>query len=146
VERIRLAGILHDIGKIGIPDWILHKPGPLDEAEWAEVKRHPEMGARIAASAKLDEISEWILCHHERVDGAGYPAGLPLGEIPIEARILAVADAYEAMTAERVYKPAMRASEAEAELRRQAGAQFDTAVVDALLGAISVDSPRPAAL
>src|SRR4051794_1349577 len=69
VERIRLAGILHDIGKIGIPDWILHKPGPLDESEWAEVRKHPEMGARIAASAKLDDISEWILCHHERVDG-----------------------------------------------------------------------------
>jgi two-component system cell cycle response regulator len=145
VERIRLAGILHDIGKIGTPDWILHKPGPLDEAEWAEVKRHPEMGARIAASAKLDEISEWILCHHERVDGAGYPVGLPASEIPVEARILAVADAYEAMTAERVYKRAMRASEAEAELRRQAGSQFDTAVVDALLGAISVDSPAGAA-
>src|SRR3954471_3740802 len=68
VERIRLAGALHDIGKIGIPDWILHKPGKLDDAEWAEVKKHPEMGARIAASAKLDDISEWILYHHERID------------------------------------------------------------------------------
>ena len=141
VERIRLAGILHDIGKIGIPDWILHKPGPLDASEWAEVKKHPEMGARIAASAKLDDISEWILCHHERVDGHGYPGGLPRDEIPVEARILAVADAYEAMTAERVYKRAMPAAEAEEELRRQAGLQFDASVVDALLGAIAVDSP-----
>src|SRR3954453_2998661 len=146
VERIRLAGALHDIGKIGIPDWILHKPGKLDEAEWSEIKKHPEMGARIAASAKLDDISEWILCHHERVDGCGYPGGLPAGEIPVEARILAVADAYEAMTAERVYKRAMRASEAEAELRRQSGTQFDAAVVDALLGAIAVEAPAPAAL
>jgi two-component system cell cycle response regulator len=141
VERIRLAGILHDIGKIGIPDWILHKPGALDASEWAEVKKHPEMGARIAASAKLDDISEWILCHHERVDGRGYPGGLPRDEIPVESRILAVADAYEAMTAERVYKKAMRASEAVEELRREAGAQFDAEVVDALLGAIAVEQP-----
>jgi putative nucleotidyltransferase with HDIG domain len=138
VERIRLAGMLHDIGKIGIPDWILHKPGKLDESEWAEIRKHPEMGARIAASAKLDDISEWILCHHERVDGRGYPAGLPAGEIPVEARILAVADAYEAMTSDRVYKAAMPAAEAERELRDQSGTQFDAAVVDALLSAISV--------
>jgi diguanylate cyclase (GGDEF)-like protein/putative nucleotidyltransferase with HDIG domain len=141
VERIRLAGILHDIGKIGIPDWILHKPGKLDEAEWAEVRKHPEMGARIVASAKLDDISEWILCHHERVDGRGYPARLPGSKIPVEAKILAVADAYEAMTAERVYKRAMPAEEAERELREQSGAQFDTAVVDALLSAIAVEQP-----
>jgi diguanylate cyclase (GGDEF)-like protein/putative nucleotidyltransferase with HDIG domain len=142
VERIRLAGILHDIGKIGIPDWILHKPGPLDEAEWAEVRKHPEMGARIVASAKLDDISEWILYHHERVDGSGYPSGLPGARIPIEAKILAVADAYEAMTAERVYKRAMPAADAERELCEQSGAQFDGGVVDALLGAISVE-PDP---
>jgi diguanylate cyclase (GGDEF)-like protein/putative nucleotidyltransferase with HDIG domain len=139
VERIRLAGILHDIGKIGIPDWILHKPGKLDDAEWAEVKKHPEMGARIAASAKLDDISEWILCHHERVDGGGYPGRLPADKFPVEAKILAVADAYEAMTAKRVYKHAMPAAEAEAELRRQSGTQFDADVVAALLGAIAVE-------
>jgi diguanylate cyclase (GGDEF)-like protein/putative nucleotidyltransferase with HDIG domain len=144
VERIRLAGILHDIGKIGIPDWILHKPGSLDGAEWAEVKKHSEMGARIAASAKLDDISEWILYHHERVDGTGYPSRLPGDKIPVEAKILAVADAYEAMTAERVYKRAMPASAAERELRHQSGAQFDAAVVAALLGAIAV-GPLPAA-
>src|SRR3954452_14646479 len=139
VERVRLAGILHDIGKIGIPDWILHKPGKLDDAEWAEIRKHPEMGARIAASAKLDDISEWILCHHERVDGHGYPAGLPASEIPVEARILAVADAYEAMTSDRVYKLAMPAEDAERELRDQSDAQFDAAVVDALLGAIAIE-------
>src|SRR3954447_14165080 len=138
VERIRLAGILHDIGKIGIPDWILHKPGKLDESEWAEVKKHPEMGARIAASAKLDDISEWILYHHERVDGSGYPARLPGDKIPIEAKILAVADAYEAMTAERVYKRAMPAAAAERELHDQSGTQFDADVVAALLGAIAL--------
>src|SRR4051794_32876114 len=145
VERVRLAGILHDIGKIGIPDWILHKPGKLDEAEWAEVKKHPEMGARIAASAKLDDISEWILYHHERVDGSGYPSRLPGAKIPIEAKILAVADAYEAMTAERVYKSAMPAAEAERELHDQSGSQFDADVVAALLGAIALARhPGPA--
>ncbi|MEA2422493.1 MAG: hypothetical protein QOF55_1592, partial [Thermoleophilaceae bacterium] len=145
VERIRLAGILHDIGKIGIPDWILHKPGRLDDSEWAEIRKHPEMGARIAASAKLDDISEWILYHHERVDGAGYPSRLPADKIPVEAKILAVADAYEAMTADRVYKRAMPASDAELELRRQSGTQFDAGVVDALLGAIAVEEPAAAA-
>src|SRR3954464_10657232 len=144
VERIRLAGMLHDIGKIGIPDWILHKPGKLDDAEWAEVKKHPEMGARIAASAKLDDISEWILYHHERVDGSGYPSRLPGDKIPIEAKILAVADAYEAMTAERVYKRAMPAAAAERELHDQSGAQFDAEVVAALLGAIAL-ARRPEA-
>ena len=145
VERIRLAGMLHDIGKIGIPDWILHKPGKLDDAEWAEIRKHPEMGARIAASAKLDDISEWILCHHERVDGRGYPGGLPASEIPVEAKILAVADAYEAMTSDRVYRRAMPAADAERELRDEAGAQFDAAVVDALLSAIAVE-PAAASL
>jgi putative nucleotidyltransferase with HDIG domain len=138
VERIRLAGILHDIGKIGIPDWILHKPGKLDDSEWVEVKKHPEMGARIAASAKLDDISEWILYHHERVDGSGYPSRLPGDKIPVEAKILAVADAYEAMTAERVYKRAMPAADAERELHDQSGSQFDADVVAALLGAIAL--------
>jgi HD-GYP domain-containing protein (c-di-GMP phosphodiesterase class II) len=97
------------------------------------------MGARIAASAKLDDISEWILSHHERVDGRGYPTGLPGSEIPVEAKILAVADAYEAMTAERVYKRAMPAEEAERELRDQSDAQFDAEVVHALLSAIAVE-------
>jgi diguanylate cyclase (GGDEF)-like protein/putative nucleotidyltransferase with HDIG domain len=138
VERVRLAGILHDIGKIGIPDWILHKPGKLNEVEWAEIRKHPEMGARIAASAKLEDISEWILSHHERVDGSGYPRRLSDELIPVEAKILAVADAYEAMTADRVYRSALPAEDAEQELRRQSGTQFHPAAVDALLRAIAV--------
>jgi diguanylate cyclase (GGDEF)-like protein/putative nucleotidyltransferase with HDIG domain len=144
VERVRLAGILHDIGKIGIPDWILHKPGKLSDAEWLEIKKHPEMGARIAASAKLDDIAEWILSHHERVDGGGYPRGLDAELIADEAKILAVADAYEAMTADRVYRKALPAAHAEQELRRQSGAQFHPAAVDALLRALAVD-PVPSA-
>jgi HD-GYP domain-containing protein (c-di-GMP phosphodiesterase class II) len=97
------------------------------------------MGARIAASAQLDDIAEWILSHHERVDGHGYPRALKARMIPIEAKILAVADSYEAMTADRVYRPAMPTTEAEHELRRHAGTQFDSAVVDALMRAIAVE-------
>jgi HD-GYP domain-containing protein (c-di-GMP phosphodiesterase class II) len=97
------------------------------------------MGARIAASAKLEDISEWILSHHERVDGMGYPRRLSADLMPVEAKILAVADAYEAMTANRVYRAAMPAEEAERELLRESGSQFDAEVVQALLAAIAVE-------
>jgi putative nucleotidyltransferase with HDIG domain len=133
VERVRLSGILHDIGKVGIPDSILDKPGPLTDEEWAEMRKHPEIGARIVRNANLDDIAIWILAHHERPDGTGYPLGLSGGQIPIEARILAVADAFEAMTAHRAYKQAMSEPEARRELRRRAGSQFDVEVVDAFL-------------
>jgi diguanylate cyclase (GGDEF)-like protein/putative nucleotidyltransferase with HDIG domain len=133
VERVRLAGILHDIGKLGVPDPILRKPGKLDDDEWTEMRKHPELGARILAGANLDDISRWVLYHHERPDGAGYPAGLALGEIPIESRILAVADAFEAMTADRVYREGMPLDDAFAELRRNTGTQFDEQIVDAFL-------------
>jgi HD-GYP domain-containing protein (c-di-GMP phosphodiesterase class II) len=130
LERMHLAGVLHDIGKIGIPDAILKKPGALDEHEWAEMRKHPELGARILQGAHLDDIACWVLAHHERPDGQGYPVGLADGQIPIQARILAVADAYEAMTNDRVYRPAMPESEARAELKRYAGTQFDPGIVD----------------
>jgi diguanylate cyclase (GGDEF)-like protein len=131
VERVRAAGILHDIGKLGIADAILHKPGRLDAHEWEEIKRHPELGSRILEHANLRDISVWVLHHHERIDGAGYPHGLTGGAIPLEARILAVADAYEAMTADRPYRRALPVAEARAELRRGAGTQFDADVVAA---------------
>ena len=129
VERVHLAGVLHDIGKIGIPDSILKKPGALEEHEWAEMRKHPELGARILQGAHLDDIAGWVLAHHERPDGQGYPVGLSDGRIPLEARILAVVDAYEAMTNDRVYRPAMPESEARAELKRYAGTQFDPEIV-----------------
>jgi HD-GYP domain-containing protein (c-di-GMP phosphodiesterase class II) len=125
--------MLHDIGKVGIPDSILDKPGPLTDEEWAEMRKHPEIGARIVRNASLDEIGIWILAHHERPDGNGYPLGLSGGQIPIEARILAVADAFEAMTAQRAYKQAMSEPEAREELRHHAGSQFDPEIVDAFL-------------
>ena len=133
VERIRLAGMLHDVGKIGVPDPILRKPGPLNEAEWGEMRKHPELGARILAAANLDDISRWVLCHHERPDGQGYPGGLSAGEIPLEARILAVTDAYEAMTSDRVYRKALPVEVAVEELNRGLGTQFDREVVEAFL-------------
>jgi diguanylate cyclase (GGDEF)-like protein/putative nucleotidyltransferase with HDIG domain len=133
VERVRFGGIVHDVGKIGIPDSVLRKPGWLTDEDWQEMRRHPEIGARILRGANLDDIGEWVLAHHERPDGHGYPHGLGADEIPLEARILAVADAYEAMTSDRVYRPALTPEAARAELLRCSGTQFDGRVVDAFL-------------
>jgi diguanylate cyclase (GGDEF)-like protein/putative nucleotidyltransferase with HDIG domain len=137
VERIRLAGILHDIGKVAIPDAILQKPGPLDDEEWQQMRQHPELGARILASSELSDIREWVLASHERPDGKGYPRGLMGDEIPLGARVLAVADAYEAMTADRVYRGAIGEQAAREELQSCAGTQFDPEVVDAFFRALS---------
>ena len=133
VERVRFSGVVHDVGKIGIPDSILHKPGWLDAEDWMEMRRHPEIGASILAGANLADVSEWVLAHHERPDGTGYPNGKAGHEIPLEARILAVADAYEAMTSDRVYRAALSQEEARAELARCSGTQFDERVVEAFL-------------
>jgi diguanylate cyclase (GGDEF)-like protein len=136
VERIHAAGVLHDLGKLGIADAILHKPGALDETEWKEIVRHPEIGARILEHAGMRDIAGWVRAHHERVDGRGYPTGIGGEEIPLEARILAVADAYEAMIADRPYRAGMPAATACAEIIRCAGTQFDPAVVDAFLASL----------
>jgi len=133
VERVRLAGVLHDIGKIGIPDRVLTKPGPLDASEWQEMYTHPEIGARLLSRPEFEDLREWILAHHERPDGLGYPRGLRAAQIPLEARILAVADAYEAMTADRCYRAALGEQAARAELEAAAGSQFDADVVAAML-------------
>jgi HD-GYP domain-containing protein (c-di-GMP phosphodiesterase class II) len=139
VQRVRLAGILHDVGKIGVPDSILRKPGPLTDAERTQMQRHPELGARILASGELDDVRGWILAHHERPDGTGYPKGLSAEEIPLEASILAVGDAYEAMTSDRVYRMAIGPEAARDELLKGAGSQFDPRVTAALLTALSQD-------
>ena len=140
VQRIRLAGVLHDIGKIGVPDSILCKPGPLTTEEMDQMRRHPELGARILSSRELDDVREWIMAHHERPDGTGYPSGLTGDEIPIEASILAVADAYEAMTSDRVYRMAIGTEKAREELERWAGKQFSREVVEAFLSALDRES------
>jgi diguanylate cyclase (GGDEF)-like protein/putative nucleotidyltransferase with HDIG domain len=136
VERMRLAGILHDVGKIGISDIVLNKPGPLDDDEWQEMRTHPEIAARLLSRPEFDDLRSWIVAHHERLDGTGYPRGLKEEGIPLEARILAVADAYEAMTADRVYRPAIGEHAARAELVGGSGTQFDAAVVQAFLRAL----------
>jgi diguanylate cyclase (GGDEF)-like protein/putative nucleotidyltransferase with HDIG domain len=136
IQRLRLAGILHDIGKIAVPDSILRKPGPLTDDEWKQMRRHPELGARILSSRELDDVRAWILAHHERPDGGGYPKGLTAEEIPLEASIVAVADAFEAMTSDRVYRPGMPVDAAREELLNHAGRQFSDDVVHALLRAL----------
>ena len=137
---MRLAGVLHDVGKIGVSDRVLTKPGPLDPDEWQQMRTHPEIAARLLAHPEFEDLRSWVLAHHERPDGKGYPAGLAGEEIPLEARILAVADAYEAMTADRSYRSALGDEAARAELQAGAGTQFDARVVAALLDALSGDA------
>jgi len=133
VEAVRLAGLLHDVGKIGVSGSVLGKRGPLERHEWAEMQDHPRIGADLLDDAGLDEIREWVFAHHERPDGSGYPRGLQGEEIPIQARILAVADSYEAMTTDRCYRRSLGRERAIRELRRNAGTQFDELVVEAFL-------------
>jgi diguanylate cyclase (GGDEF)-like protein len=146
VERVRLAGVLHDVGKIGVSDRLLSKPGPLDPDEWQQMRTHPEIAARLLAHPEFDDLRSWVLAHHERPDGKGYPAGMRGEEIPLEARIIAAADAYEAMTADRSYRPALGEEAARAELQAGAGSQFDARVVSALLDALPGDGAAVASL
>ncbi len=141
LDDLDLLATLHDIGKIAIPDDIINKPGKLSAEEWEIMKRHTEIGYRIAiTSPELASIAEYILAHHERWDGQGYPRGLVGEEIPLAARILAVADAYDAMVNERPYKRPFSSIIAIKELKRHAGTQFDPAVVSAFLAMFEKDA------
>jgi len=132
VRRIQLAAELHDIGKAAIPETLLNKPGPLDEEEWEFIHRHTEIGERIVTAApSLAHTATLIRSHHERYDGSGYPDGLAREEIPFEASVIAVCDAFGAMTKERPYSDAITVAEALAELRRCSGSQFHPRVVRA---------------
>lgn len=133
VERVRIAGILHDVGRVGMPDSLLSKSGPLTDGEWEWVHAHPAVGARMLETTDFGDMGAWILAHHERPDGTGYPFGRSGDEVPLEASIIGVADAYEAMTAERPYKEPLDPATASDELREGAGRQFDERVVEALL-------------
>jgi diguanylate cyclase (GGDEF)-like protein len=135
-ERVRLAGLLHDVGKVGVSDSLLIKPGPLDDDEWIEMRTHPALAGRLLGGPEFEDLRSWVVAHHERIDGSGYPRGLTGDEIPLEARILAVAEAYEAMTADRVYSVALSEQAARQELTAGSGAQFDGTVVEALLRAL----------
>lgn len=130
LNELEIFSMLHDIGKIGINDNILNKPGKLDEKEWGEIKKHPRIGYQIAmATPDLKKIAPYILYHHERWDGSGYPVGLKGETIPLHSRILAVADAYDAMTEDRIYHKAISKKEAITELKDHAGTQFDPEIV-----------------
>ena len=146
VALLRLAAQVHDIGKIGIPDAILHKPGPLTQDEWGVMRRHPQIGQRILTQARgqFGLISHIVVAHHERWDGQGYPYGLAQQEIPLGARILFVVDTYDAMTSSRPYREAHSVAMAREELQRGAGSQFDSQVVDAFLHVL--DGPEQPAV
>lgn len=136
--EVKWMALLHDIGKLGVPDAVLHKPGPLNEAEWALMRRHPEIGARIVSEVEgLSHMAPAILADHERWDGQGYPLGLVGAAIPLASRITLACDAYHAMTSDRPYRTAMSHTKAIEELKRTAGTQFDPQVVNALLDVLS---------
>jgi diguanylate cyclase (GGDEF)-like protein len=131
IELTRLAGSLHDLGKLAIPEEILRKAGAVSDAERLVLERHPQIGYRMLESLGVEPVAEWVLHHHERWDGTGYPDGLGGEHIPLGARIVHVADAYDAMTSERGYREPLLPRDALAELERCAGTQFDPAVVEA---------------
>ncbi|HEY0717173.1 MAG TPA: HD-GYP domain-containing protein [Streptosporangiaceae bacterium] len=150
VEAIRFAGMLHDVGKLGVPTKVLQKTGKLTEEEYAAIQLHPLRGLEIIQEIGfLDEALAGIMHHHERIDGCGYPMGLAGDEIPEFARVLSVADAFDCMTSTRSYRGARSVADAVAELRRCSGSQFDPAFVDALVAAVerdgwqSPDAPVP---
>jgi len=129
-EELKLVGLLHDIGKIAIDENVLNKPGKLTEDEWIEIKRHPEIGYRILSTVNdMSDMASYVLYHHERWDGNGYPKGLKKDEIPFVSRIISIADAYDAMTSERSYRSALTEEVAIAQLRKNAGIQFDPGLV-----------------
>ena len=141
VELTRLAGSLHDLGKLAIPEEILRKPGPLTPPERLVLERHPQIGFRMLESLGVDPVADWVLHHHERWDGMGYPDGLAGEEIPLGARIIFVVDAYDAMTSDRAYRGRLTPQEAVAELERCAGTQFDPEVVSVFARELGYATP-----
>jgi HD-GYP domain-containing protein (c-di-GMP phosphodiesterase class II) len=126
IYKIYLSGLLHDIGKIGIDESVLRKNGKLTEQEWEHIKRHPSIGAGILGVIKqMRDIIPGILCHHERIDGRGYPQGLKGEQIPLAGKIVGLADSFDGMTSKRVYRDAMTVEEALEEIKRGLGTQFD---------------------
>ncbi|MGH2960533.1 MAG: HD-GYP domain-containing protein, partial [Solirubrobacterales bacterium] len=141
VETIADVALLHDIGKIGIPNEVLHEPGKLNDAQWEIMKQHPVIGERIVARIPgLESVAQAIRHEHERWDGNGYPDGLKGDTIPLASRIVLVCDAFHAMTSDRPYREAMPVEDARAELVRHAGTQFDPVIVGALLSSLDIQA------
>ena len=141
---VRLASLLHDIGKLAVPDDVLCKPGPLNEEEWAQMKQHPTSALHVLSQIhSISDATPAILHHHEHFDGSGYPDGLAGDDIPIASRILLVTDAFDAMTTDRPYRKAMSVETAIKELRDNSGSQFDPDTVEALLRILSRDGAQP---
>jgi len=144
VLEVEQVAILHDIGKVGIPDALLQKRGPLTDEEWLLMRQHPTVGERIVASTEsLSHLARAVRAEHERYDGMGYPDGLSGRDIPIASRVCLACDAYHAMTSDRPYRTRIPAQEARAQLSANAGSQFDPLVVEALLEVLA--GPEPAA-
>ncbi len=137
LEQVRLGGELHDIGKIGTREAILNKPGPLTAQEFQHIKEHSPLGEKILAPflSQSPVVLRIVRSHHERIDGSGFPDALRGNQIPLEARIVAVADAFDAMTTNRAYRPSLSVPDAMVELRRCAGIHFDAEAVEAFLRA-----------
>ena len=142
-EVISQVAVLHDLGKLGIPREVLHKPGPLTADEQAVMREHPVIGERILrAFSEMSRVATAVRHEHERWDGGGYPDGLAGQEIPLASRIVLACDAWHAMTSDRPYRRAMSAADARRELRDGAGSQFDPEVTDALLEELGAGDPR----
>ena len=142
-----MAAELHDVGKVAIPDAIINKPGPLDDDEWAFMRRHTLIGERIVAAAPaLGAVAQLVRASHERWDGDGYPDAIAGEDIPLGARIVAVCDAYDAIVSDRPYRRGRSAAEAMVELHRCAGTQFDPAVVDAFAAVLAAQGDAGAAV
>ena len=137
IDKMRVSGLVHDIGKIGVDEKILNKAGRLSSDERNEIERHPEAGWRIlSATNEFSELAQFVRDHHEKWDGSGYPNGIKGEAIPLEARIITVADSYDAMTSERPYKKALSKEEAINELKRCSGTHFDTEIVNVFVNQV----------
>ena len=145
ISELEMVATLHDVGKIGIPKEVLHKPGPLNDEEWEIMRQHPEIGARILAGVpRIERLREAVLHEHEHWDGSGYPHGLVGLAIPLYSRIVLACDAYHAMTSDRPYRDAMSPDDARARMAEAAGTDFDPAVVRALLTSLPPAPTRSA--
>ena len=143
ISKLALGGLMHDIGKIAINIEILDKPGPLTDEEWKEMRQHAEIGYKVISSIQdMTEVGKAILAHHERWDGKGYPMGLKWSEIPLDARIIALADTYATMISHHAYKPSVSKDEAIAEIRRNSGTQFDPEIAELFIEKVILRSGR----